>query len=178
MAHEDKGENFIKSVGVTDVKCFANYMSELGIWSAGQSAKVQAKKTLENLVGLGKLDKGNGFYRIPGCKSEWKEHAQLVTRIITDILVRYPDSIVFREHSIEEVGLRPDAIVLIVDGDRGGISIVEAVLNEAQSYLEMKSNTWNQWDKALEYLSDLFCCSVKSYHFFPVRSGENICDRF
>jgi uncharacterized protein YlzI (FlbEa/FlbD family) len=141
-------------------------------WSAGQSARVQSKKRLEKLTQMGKLEKGEGYYRLPGCKSEWKEHAQLLTKMIAEILKLPYRTFVLREKPIEEVAMRPDALCLIINGDKAACLVIEVCNNETEDYLKQKVNTWIHWQGAKNYLGKLFGFAVP--HFFIAVSGGTV----
>ena len=126
------------------------------------SARVQAQKALNNEVELNHLEKCKGFYRVPGCKSEHGEHSRLLTQYLVEIL-KVTDATIYREHIVSEIGLRPDALVLITHGDRGLCVILEVVHNETQEYLKQKVSAWNGWTGSNQYLSQLFGCLIQGF---------------
>jgi hypothetical protein len=175
MAREDEVMAVMESLVIATDKEVGEIMASRGYWAEGQSARVQAAKSLKNLTDLSKLERRNGFYRLPGCKSEYQQHAQLITRTLTDILIKYPHSIIFREHSISQIGLRSDAICLITKDDLGCCVILEILVNETEVYLTQKLNAWKQWSGATEYLSGLFGYRVPHFDVIPLRGGEDLC---
>ena len=133
-----------------------------GKYKTLQSARVQAQKYLNNLVDLNLLERGKGYYRLKGVKSEYGEHARLLTAVMAKILKAYPDSLMLREHTIHEVGLRPDALVLLVKEGKGRCLWIECKNLETDSYFEMKKNALKSWD-ARPYLSKLFGYHIPAY---------------
>ena len=127
-------------------------MAGWGHWKPGQSARVQAAKALKNLTDLGKMEKGDA-YRLPGIKSTWTPHNRSLSKAISEILTNYPHSIVFREHSISEVGLRPDALIMVDDGDEVAVIVLEIMHEETEAYFTQKMNTWRHF----VLLSALIC---------------------
>jgi hypothetical protein len=144
---EEKIFNLMKSLVIADTKTIETLI--------GKSYAL-AYKYLNNLADMDKIEKHSGFWRMPGCKSEWGIHSQLLTGNLATILKTYPDAVVFREHTIPEVGLRPDAIILLKRGGEGRVFILETVNNETEESLQMKFNFWKNWAGATEYLSNLF----------------------
>jgi hypothetical protein len=134
------------------------------------SARVQAQKNLNEFVSLGHLERGNGYYRIPGCQSEYGDHARLLTQALAELLKLNLQITIYREHSIPECGLRPDAICLINKDNLGLCFILEVLCNESHEYFLQKINTWKHWQGANKYLSDLF--SVEIPHFAVVAVGK------
>lgn len=62
-------------------------MAARGHWAEGQSARVNSGKVLKKLSEIGKIQRcEGGFWRLPGCRSEFKGHARLLTRALVDIL--------------------------------------------------------------------------------------------
>lgn len=135
------------------------------------SARVQAQKALNELVSLGKLERGKGYYRVPGCKSEFKEHARLLTQALTEIIIINPTAVIHREVVIPEISLRPDAAVLLTKEGQGRCFILEAVNNETELYLNQKITALRTWKNSLTFLSRLFKYRIP--HFDIVVSGES-----
>lgn len=160
MAYEEEVFRLMSQLVIADKHIIASLMTQ---WKQGTSAVNNTYKTLESLVGLGKLVKGVGYYKLPDCKSEYKEHAQLLTQALTEILKLKLNTKIFREHTIDEVGLRPDAIILITHGTQGLCFILEVCINEAPEYLTKKINVWNHWEGAKPYLSKLLETKIKAF---------------
>jgi len=49
---------------------------------------------------------------------------------------------ILREPEIKELGLRPDAVVLLTRGDKALCFVLEICLNETEDYLRQKINAW------------------------------------
>ncbi len=170
MDKVDEVMRLMEMLQVSDKHPIGKVMSAKGYWTAGVSASNNAYKILVELVSLNRLEKGNGFFRLPGCKSDYGEHARLLTRILAEIL-KLPFAVsIFREHTIQAVGLRPDALILITDHNRALCLVLEAVNQESDRSLETKRNVWNQWADAKKYLGQLFRVTIP--HFDFVRSDE------
>jgi len=159
----------MEMVKVADSKTVGRILSARGRYKEGNSALINSHKKLTEGVEAKKLEKIPKAFRLIGCKSEWKEHAQLLTNALADIIIEYPDSIIFREHSIKEVGLRPDAVCLIIKENLARCVILEVMNNETEKYLEQKKNTWKQWKEATEYLSNLFGYKIPHYEIKEVK---------
>jgi hypothetical protein len=174
---EEEIRQFMATLKIADKHTIGKIMSTKGHWSAGTSASNNAYKVLCALAALGQIERYQGYFRTKGCKSEYGEHARLITQAITEILINYPDSIIHREHTIPEVGLRPDALVLIKKENQGLCIVLEALVNETETYLQSKLNTWQSWSGATEYLSGLFGFRIPHFTIIPIREGESLCDK-
>jgi len=160
----------MQKVRISDSKTVGKVMAAWGFWKEGNSSVVNSHKALIYHSELGKVEKCKGFWRVKGCESEWKEHAQLLTELLAGILIEYPQSIIYREHFIKEVGLRPDAIILNIHEGKGRCIIYEVMLNETEEYFRQKENAWKQWPQAKEYLSNLFGYKIKSFTVKGIRN--------
>lgn len=163
MAHEEIILKLMEELRIASVHDIGNYMAHRGIWTAGTSAANNADKTCKNLVGYNRLEKGDGYYRIKGCESEYKPHARKLTESLIDILKLNFQTKIFREHSIEEKGLRPDAIVFLTHNGQGLCFFLEVCNNETPEYLQAKINTIKNWPEAKEYLSNLFKTKINDF---------------
>ena len=128
------------------------------------SARIQAQKELNTLVALGKLERGKGFYRLPGCKSKYGDHARLVTRHIADLIKLNLPLKTFREHTTP-IGLRPDVLCLLQKNNQAICFVLECVRTEPLEYLQQKYNALMAWDGACEYLSNLFAHPIPQFSF-------------
>lgn len=171
---KQKVMEILEKVKIIDSKTVGKIMSAWGIWKAGNNAAVQAHKALVYQAELKNLERCDGFWRTPDCKSEWKEHAQFLTTVLADVLSHFPDTLIYREHFIPEVGLRPDAIILKINDGYGSCVVLEAVMNETDDYFNQKVNVWKQWQGANEYLSRLFNYRIKSFVVLGKKSNAVI----
>jgi hypothetical protein len=176
MAHEDTVIGLMEKLEIADDLTVGEIMAGWGHWKPGQSARVQAAKALKNLTDLGKMEKGDA-YRLPGIKSTWTPHNRSLSKAISEILTNYPHSIVFREHSISEVGLRPDALIMVDDGDEVAVIVLEIMHEETEAYFTQKMNTWRQWDKSNEYLSNLFGYEIENFSLISLKEGESLLEK-
>ena len=158
----------LQSLRIADPITVGEILLAKGLYSTLQSARVNAQKKLNQLVAQGALERGHGFYRALGCKSEYKEHSQLLTKTLAELFKIPAKPIIHREITIPEVGLRPDAICLITKDNQGLCLILECLINETESYYAMKENTWNNWDGATDYLSQLFGYSIPHFELVPI----------
>lgn len=160
MAYENEVMELMKKLVIVDKHTIASLMTQ---WTAGTSAVNNSYKALTNLVAVGKLVKGDGYFKLPDCKSEYKEHAQLLSKSLAEILKTKLVSNIFREPTIQEVGLRPDALVLLEKNNKFACFVLEVVHNEKEDYLMQKINAWKSWSGAKEYLSNKFGMAVKAF---------------
>lgn len=158
--------HIFKSLHIASDKVIGDILVTRGLvsWSAGTSARNNTRKLLKTLD----LEEGNGYFRIPGCKSEYCDHAKALTEYLAEIL-KITDAEIFREHTLP-INLKPDALVLAQKDGKKSCFILEVALNETPEYLEMKYNAWLQWKEAKTYLSDLF--KVKIPHIGFVVAGK------
>ncbi|MDA8161690.1 MAG: hypothetical protein M0022_02120 [Desulfobacteraceae bacterium] len=163
----------VDSLKIIDALTLGEILSAKGIYSSVHSARVQAQKALNALVDLGKLERGAGYYRTPDCKSEYGDHSRLLTKSLAE-LFKHGDPVIFREHTITEIALRPDALVLMKKKGRGLCFVLEVCHTETPEYLQQKVTAWRNWDKSLDYLSGLF--GVRVPGFAIVVAGDNIPD--
>lgn len=171
MAHEEKIYGWMKELVIADKHIIGDLAHHFGLWTAGTSAVNNSYKALNVLVDAGRLEKGEtGYYRTLGCRSEYKEHAQLLTKALADILKLNYQTTILREPTIPEIGLRPDAIVFLTKKDKGLCFILEVCNNEFPEYLMQKVDVWGSWNEAEENLSKLFGNAVKNYDI--VVSGD------
>lgn len=161
--------NIISTLRISDSLTIGEILHSKGLYSNVHSARVNAQKALNNLSDLGKIEKCKGYYRTLDCKSEYKEHSRLLTKSLSKILKR-SDAIIYREITVPEIGLRPDAVVLLKKDGSGLCFVLEAVNNETEIYLQSKINAWKNWAGALDYLSRLFGYRIP--HFELVTSLE------
>ncbi|WP_041584966.1 hypothetical protein [Syntrophus aciditrophicus] len=163
MAHEEEILTIMESLKIADKHTVGDIMASKGIWNAGTSAVNNTYKALNALVDLGKLEKGNGYFRVKGCRSEYKGHAQELTKALAEILKLNHKNHILREVEIKEVGLRSDAIVLMLKGDELLCFVLEVANNETEEYLKQKVNAWVLWEDAEKKLSELFGTKVEQF---------------
>jgi hypothetical protein len=164
MAHEEMVEGLMNQLVISDKHVIGDIMAHKGIWTKGTSASNNSDKALTVLTKFGKVEKVKSFYRLPSCKSEYKEHAQLLTKSLAEIIKLRFTAKILREPTLNEIGLRPDAIVLLENGNQGLCFILEVCNNETEEYLNQKINVWEHWEGAKEYLSNLFGTPIKAFN--------------
>jgi hypothetical protein len=160
MAHEELIYGLMESLVIADKHIIGDIMASKGIWTAGTSASNNADKVLKNDHRLEKVD---GYYRIIGCKSEYKEHSRLLTKAIAEIHKLNFEAKVYREKTFSSIGLRPDAVVLLTKNNQHLCFILEVCNNEFPEFLQQKVNAWRQCDGALDLLSKLFETWIKAF---------------
>jgi len=178
MSHKDRILEIMQKVVIANIQTIAATIEALGIWQAGDSTYQNVYKCLNLLVKEGKLIKEKNYYKIPACKSNFDSHAINLTCDLASILKSYPQSIIYREHTISEVGLRPDALVLIrkINQEGGGAAcaiVYECVLQERPEYLTKKENIWKTWQGALTFLTNLFNQKIPYFEFVTSENLNN-----
>jgi hypothetical protein len=169
VANIDAIEEIMRQLVIADKHTIGEIMAHRGVWKAGISAVNNSYKELVKLVELGRLEKGDGFFRLPGCRSEYQEHSQLLSKCLANIIKSY-QSVIHREHEVKPLGLRADAIVLLIKENMGRCLIVEVVNNETKEYLNQKRQAW-KWDGATKYLSELFGYRIPYFEFVTNEEG-------
>jgi hypothetical protein len=164
MAHSETVMEFMNQLVYATKHDIGGLMAHKKIWNEGPSAVNNSYKILVSETQAGRLEKGEGgYFKLTGMKGGHGEHSRLLTSALIGILkLNYPTKI-FREHSIAEKGLRPDALVLIIRGNEGLCFVLEVCNNETPEYLQQKINTWNSWEEAKDYLSQLFETKIKAF---------------
>lgn len=163
MAHEEVVMELMNQLVIADKHTIGDLMAHKGLWTAGTSAVNNSYKALNTLVDAGKLERGDGYFRLPGCKSEYQEHSQLLTKSLAEILKLNHQTKIFREKTISEIGLRPDALVLLTKGNQALCFILEVCHNEFPEFLTQKVHAWRSWENALQFLSQLFEIKVTAF---------------
>ncbi|MHC1743943.1 MAG: hypothetical protein AB9873_13045 [Syntrophobacteraceae bacterium] len=163
MANIGAIEEIMRKLVIADKHVIGEIMAGRGVWKAGTSAVNNSYKDLVKLVELGRLEKCDGFFRLVGCRSDYKEHAQLLTQYLANIIKSY-QCVIYREHEVKPISLRSDAIVLLIKENKGRCLVVEVVNQETQQYLNQKREAW-KWDGATEYLSGLFGYRIPYFEF-------------
>lgn len=173
MANEETVLAIMESLGIADKHIVGDVAVHKGVnWTPGTSASNNADKILKGHADTGKLVKENGYYKLPHIKSEYKEHSKLLTKTLAEILKLNFETKILREPTLKEVGLRPDAIVFLTNGNSGLCFILEVCNNEFPEYIMQKIHTWEQWDEAKDKLSTLFESLIKEYDI--VVAGEEV----
>jgi hypothetical protein len=165
MRKDEEIMRLMEILRIADKHTIGKIMAARGHWTEGTSANNNAYKALSDLTDLRRIEKCKGYFRVPGCESEYQEHARLITQALSEILIKFPDSVIYREHTISEVGLRPDALVLITQGKKGCCIILEVVNHESEESLIEKWHVWEHWARAGVYLSELFGTRIQHFDF-------------
>ena len=164
----------LRTLRISDSLTVGEILHSKGLYSNPHSARVNAQKKLNELVAIGKLERGNGYYRTPDCKSEYGDHARALTKTLTEVLKTDSHPLIHRELYIPEVSIRPDAVILLTKENQGLCFILEVALTETEEYLTQKINIWKNWAGASVFLSGLF--NFKIPHFDIVVEGETVPD--
>jgi hypothetical protein len=176
MAHHEEIQEIMETLRIATKHHIGEIMAARGHWKPGTSAVNNSYKVLCDLVGLRRLEKENGFFRVPGCRSEFKEHSQLLTTALTEIIKNY-DAKIHREVWVDKIGLRVDAIGLLISKGHGFCFILEAMNQETDNEVISKKRVWEQWEDAREFLSRLFGYEIPDFEFITVKKGENPCGK-
>lgn len=159
----------ISAIKICDSLTLGEILLAKHLYTNLHSARVNSQKKLNELVALSQLERGDGFYRTPDCRSEYKEHARLLTQVLAE-LFKLPDvePVIYREITIPEIGLRPDAICLLTKNNQGLCLVLEVLINETEAYYQQKVNAWHNWAEATGYLSRLFQYNIPHFEIVPV----------
>lgn len=173
MAHEETIYTLMQELVIADKHTIGDLMAHKKIWTAGVSAENNSYKALSNLVDYEKLEKGKEkYYRIKGCRSDYKEHARAVTAVLASIIKLNLDYKILREPTLKNIGLRPDSLIMLTKNNHSLVMVLEVCLEESKIFLEQKVHAWQQYDAALEELSTLFQTTIEAYDI--VVSGDYI----
>ncbi len=167
MAHEGTVLTIMQALKIATKHQVGEIMATKGIWKAGVSATNNADKVLSK---HDQIEKGGGWYRLKGNRSEFKDHARALTQALVEILKLNLDYKILRESEIKELGLRPDAVVLLTRGDKALCFILEICLDESEDYLRQKINAWKHYERGKEVLSEMLGKSIKAFDI--VVSGQ------
>ncbi|MBI4766898.1 MAG: hypothetical protein HY787_20295 [Deltaproteobacteria bacterium] len=140
MERVNKIQEVAQGLGVFDVKTLAEIFSSFGWWAKGQSSKVNTKKYLDALTEQGKLERGDGFYRVKGSRSDYKEHARKVSECLAELWKLPGIRPLIKKESPFSNGLRPDAVILLIQQDKGLCILLEVANTETDEYLQAKIN--------------------------------------
>lgn len=163
MAHEELIERLIRNLNKATARQIGEILHARGLVSSIESGDATCRRTLNDMVTKGELKKENSCYMLPHL-SGYGEHDRKLTEGLM-LLLKNWECVVYREHTIEEVGLRVDSIVFVDGGDRHACLIVECVNTETDSYLLQKVSVWQGWKNSLEYLGDLMAITVPYFVF-------------
>jgi hypothetical protein len=170
MAHEETVMELMNQLVIADKHVIGDIMAHKGIWTEGTSASNNADKVLKVLCDYNLLEKVECFYRLIECKSTYAEHSKLLTKFLADILKLNITTKIFREKTLNEIGLRPDGLVLLIKDNQKLCFILEVCNNEFPEFLQQKVNAWRQWENSLRVLSELF--GTKIHVFDIVVAGD------
>lgn len=163
MAHEEVVMELMNQLVIADKHIIGDLMAYKELWTAGTSAVNNSYKALNILVDAGRLERGDGYFRLPSCKSEYQEHSKLLTKSLAEILKLNYHTKIFREKTISEIGLRPDALVLLTKDSQALCFVHEVCHNEFPQFLQQKVNSWRSYGNALQFLSQLFEIEIKAF---------------
>lgn len=173
MAHHEEVFNSVKQLVVFDLKTAVDLLADKGFWNTEKSVYQNTVKNLNINVQLGRLIKEKNVYKLPGCKSNYDTHAQKLTQDLATVLKKYPKTIIHREVNVP-IGLRADAILLIIKTKEGGgglcakCAIFEKIISEKFSYTEKKRHSWESWQGARQFLSELFGHPIPIFTFTTI----------
>jgi len=159
VAHDDLVCELMKELHIADKHIIGDIMAHKGFWTAGTSAINNSYKILTN----SNFERGDGWFRVKGCLSEYKPHARGLTAALASIIKLNLDYKILREPTLKNIGLRPDSLIMLTKNDKSIVMVLEVCLNELPIFLDQKVHAWQQYDAALEELSTLFQTKVKAY---------------
>lgn len=152
------------SLGVFSVNLMAEIFSSppYEFWAPGQSAKVNVKKYLDALVEQGKLERCDGFYRVKGSRSEYKDHARKLSECIGEFFKIKKIKVIAKREIPLSNGLRADAVILLIKDIKGLCAVLEVCRKEADQYFQAKLNEWERFN-AHDELARLFGYEIPHY---------------
>lgn len=163
MAHEEIIERTIKTLQKATAREIGAVLFFKGLVSSIESGDATCRRVLMDLISKGTIKKEGSCFMLPNLQG-YNDHDKKLTGGIIEFVRRW-DCEIYREHSVTEVGLRPDALILVKAGERGACIILEVVNKEKDEYLKQKLTTWNGWKSSLNYLSGLFGVNVPHFTF-------------
>ena len=163
MAHEELIERTIRNLGKATARQIGEILHAKGLVSSIESGDATCRRVLADLISKGEIKKEGSCYMLPNL-SGFGEHDKKLTEALVKIMKLWK-CYIYREHSIEEVGLRPDAIVIVVKDNKACCIILEVVNTEPDNYLKQKFTTWKGWKNNLSYLSSLTMTEVPFFIF-------------
>lgn len=163
MAHENTVEEIMMKLQKATARQIGEVLHAKGLVSSVASGDATCRRVLEDLITRGKIKKDGSCFMLPNL-SGFADHDKKLTGGLIEFLKRW-NCDVYREHSIQEVGLRPDALILVKNGERGACIILEVTATEKKEYLQQKLTTWKGWKSSLSYLSDLFGTKIPCFNF-------------
>lgn len=169
MAKEDEVLAIMDSLKIATKHDVAAIMAARGHWKEGDSATNNSYKALSALVEENKLEKFNGWFRVPGCKSEGGIHSELLTKALVEFLKLAYDMDIKREH-MTSIATRPDALILAKNDKYACCIVLEIAHHETDASLDGKVHAWLGFEGALDYLSEVFGEPVD--RFYIVVGGE------
>ncbi len=163
--HEPMVKSWMDEIKIASDKHMGELLLHFGHFTNDVSARTNAGKILNALAETNQLVKGPGYFKTPDSRSEFKEHAQLITNHLVQIKKLPVASVIVREHFIEPVSLRPDALILLSRENQGCCFVLEVLNHEGEQSVEKKRNVWRHWPERTAYLSNLFNRSIPHVDF-------------
>lgn len=173
-AHEEAVLNIVEAIRIITAALVGEILYAWGLYKSQHTAQVAAQKALNALADLGRITKlgqrGGYFYRAIGCRSEWGEHARLLSTDLVKIKAKYPEARIIREADTP-VNRRSDALVLLVHNGQAAAFFFERLNTERPSMYAAKQSELRAWDGAAAFLSEKFGVIVPH---FSVLSNEQL----
>jgi hypothetical protein len=85
VAHEDSVLSIMHALHIARDKDVGEVMASRGIWSQGPPSRNLSLRAMKANADLGKLERCHGYFRVPGCKSNFDDHARLLTESLVKI---------------------------------------------------------------------------------------------
>jgi hypothetical protein len=113
------------------------------------------------------------YYRIKGCRSNYKSHAQKLSADLGEFFkIPFIKPVIKREVSFSN-GLRSDAVILLIQQDKGLCIILEVCNTEMDSYFQSKVNELRRnRELILSELTQLLGYPIQ--HFILAVEGKRI----
>jgi hypothetical protein len=120
------------------------------LFGAVDRSKITMAGKWLNQVDCDKLKYGKGhIYRLKGLRGEGSEHTLKVSEVIVQILLKFPDSEIYREVPINKS--RADLVAIIKNEGRALPLIIEVPINEFRRSIESKIIDFQNLDDLFGY---------------------------
>ena len=163
--HEPIVKSWMDEIKIATDKNIGELLFHYGHFTNKVSARTNAGKILNSLTEQNQMIKGSGYFKTRDCQSQFKEHAQLITNHLVQIKKLPVQSVTIREHFIESVSVRPDAIIVLTRANQACCFVLEILNHEREQSIEKKRNVWKHWPEASAYLSSLFNRPIPHFDF-------------
>lgn len=176
MANED----FIRNLANNNQKSTPRDIGEVlvarGLAGNVPSGDTLARRVLKDMESRGELKTekhgAKTVFMLPHLTG-YSEHDEIITDALVEIGKRY-DFKALREHYLSLLGMRPDLMVAVRNGQKSCVLVIEAINNETEQYFKGKAEKWHTWNQARDVISEAIGMDVPFFHL--VTHGKKIGD--